>query len=639
MKARTCQSRLLAVSLALLCGGVAVAFAQQRVTTPNPADLGDARVNLVNPAVLPLQDPMFFAGTSFLHTGLVDNIFAARNNMFSLTTTGKRVGVMGDFAFGVTGEYLNIRALQNNLTLNGVASKKFGDRLSLGLSLGVLNQALDVSSVEDFATGDPLLRNSSNWTFFNLGAGAIVMASRNLTLAFAVNNLNRPNISFFHNGSERLKRFYSAGATIGMSTFRGGLAMAQEGEDFLSQVFLEAFAEERGFLKLAYGTETVTFEGQLHVGGGVSLNARYAYPVTQLSQASSGTPEISLLFNFRKHGSLYAARWLETDMPMAPAYSLSNAFQVQSLLDTLFILDKHIHRTVEANVSPKDLAELPKELFFSADSLEPELPERIFAARQNGAVAGGPRMGAARLLERLRSENTNTGRFRIPEDSTGIVKEMEKNHTKAYLASFQQLARRMNEPNFRSSIVIPADGRRAYLVLRYLELHGAVTDRLQVIVDSTRAQDNRNLLGATKIPEKVFHRTLSAPADTFVFSLNVEETRRWGPVSGTFVIEDAEGNIVFADSNIVGRSPTNNQILRKLAWNWKVQQGVPPGSLAPQGNYYYYLVWKSADKNTYHSPKKRLTVDHKSMPIVIRVSKDGHEAASDARYRATILVH
>ncbi|MDZ7267137.1 MAG: type IX secretion system membrane protein PorP/SprF [candidate division KSB1 bacterium] len=639
MKGHIGLNRLLAGLSVLLCAGGSAVFAQQRVTTPNPADLGDARVNLMNPAVLPWQDPMFFVGTSFLHAGVVDNLFAARNNMFSLTTTDRRLGVMGDLAFGVTGEYLNIRSLQNNLTLNGVVSRKFSDWLSLGFSLGVLNQALDVSGVEGLTPGDPALQHSSNWTFFNLGAGALVMPGRHLTLAFAVNNLNRPDISFFRNGNERLKRFYSAGATVGMSTFRGGLAMAQEGDDFISQLFLEAFLEERGFVKLAYGTEAITFEGQWHVGGGVSLNARYAYPVTQLSQASSGTPEISLLFNFRRHGSLYAARWLETDMPMAPAFSLSNAFQVQSRLDTLFILDKHIHRKVEANVSPKELAELPKELFFSADSLEPELPERIFSAHQNGAPPAGPHMGAARLLERLRSENTSSGRFRIPEDSTGIVKEMEKNHTKAYLASFRQLARRMQEPNFRSSIVIPADGQRAYLVLRYLELHGAVNDRLQVIVDSTRSQEHQNLLGAARIPEKVFHRTLSAAADTFFFSLNMEETRRWGPVSGSFVIEDAQGNIVFADSNIVGRSPTNNQILRKLAWNWKVQRGEHAGRLAPHGNYYYYLVWKSADNNVYHSPKKRLTIDHKTMPIVIRVSRDGHEAASDARYRATILVH
>lgn len=628
------RSRMPALVIAGLLLSSALLFGQDRVTTPNPADIGDMRANLVNPAVIPLQDPLFFVGTRSLHLGVADNIFAARNNMFSLTATDKRLGPFDGLAFGIQGEILNTPP-QNNLSLNALLGKRLAENLSLGFSVGVVNEALNLSGVEGLEAGDPLLQESSRWALFNLGAGVIFSPSRYVMLAASANQINRPKLSFAENGDRRLERYITAGGTIGLGYFRGGLSVAQEGDDFMSQVFFEAFKEERGFVKLGYGTESVMLEGQLHVGGGVSLNARYGYPVTELSQASSGSPEISLVFNFKKHGSLYAAKWLDREIPWAPAYSLSNAFQVQSMIDTLYIVDKSIHRQIDPAITNKELADMPRELFFSAEGLEPEFPEKLLAlTRQNGAAHSG-RMGARQLMDTLRLANEAAGRYRIPEDSLGIITEMKNNHTEIYMQSFRRLAERMKDPNFHSSIVIPPDGRRAYLVLRYLSLYAEVTDRISVIVDDQHIEGQRDLLGATKIPENFSYRRLSAPVDTFKFSLNLEETRRWGPVAGIFMIEDANGNIVYSDSSIVGKSPDNNQILKRLVWDWQVKGGGLPG----RGNYYYYVAWRSADRNTYRSPKKRLTVDRKTLPIVIRVSKNNQPAAADARYNATILVH
>lgn len=62
MKTKT-RSRMPALVIAGLLLSSALLFGQDRVTTPNPADIGDMRANLVNPAVIPLQDPLFFVGT------------------------------------------------------------------------------------------------------------------------------------------------------------------------------------------------------------------------------------------------------------------------------------------------------------------------------------------------------------------------------------------------------------------------------------------------------------------------------------------------------------------------------------------------------------------------------------------------
>lgn len=599
----------------------------QTLITPNPADVLDARLNLINPAAVPFQDPLFTAGLQALHVGVGENAFSFRNNFFGLTTTEREILGLKNVGWGVQGQVLNTPVM-NDLALNAMASMKISERVGVGVSLGALNRSF--SNFEGADLNDPLLQKTSQWALFNLGAGVFVNVNRYLKLGASANKINRPNISFADQGEARLDRYLSAGAIVGFSHFSAGFSVFHEEDELSSQLFLQGISMERGYLKIGYNPEAVSFEGQLHVVSGVSVNYRYNYPITDLDAVSDGSHELGLSFNFKKRALPYEPEWVNPSVPPPPAISLADAFTVRSAIDTVSILDTHIFRELDTQISAKERADLPRAIFYSASSPRPETPDKVYLGGQT-VPTHRARMSAARLLERIAAEEKN-GRFTVPRDSTAIVREMEKNHTKNYLAAFRHLAERLREPDFTTTVIVPPDAQRTHLILRYLALYGPITDNLQVAVADSAKARQQNYLGADPVRSEDFERKFSALATVFAFDLNLEETLRWGPVTGKLVIEDALGKVWY-DSTVATRKSKKDQpqILQQLVWDWKVKDGGYPAA----GNYYYYLVWKSADGNTYRSPKRKLVVDRRPERIYQKVLKQ-LPAEPAAGVRATI---
>ncbi|MDZ7292796.1 MAG: type IX secretion system membrane protein PorP/SprF [candidate division KSB1 bacterium] len=596
-----------ALLLALwFCLGFGTAMAQTLINS-NPADMGDARANLLNPAIVAWQDPLFMAGSEILFPGIVENNFSLRNNFFSLTSVDRKIGRIEGFGFGVQGQYLTT-PMMNNLMINAMVSKKFLDRFSVGASLGFLNRAYDRTGFGEYDPEDPLLKKDlSKWTPFNLGFGLLVVPFRHLTFGFSVNQLSRPDIAL-SNIEARVPRAFNAGAAIGMSYFRAILGFISENHHSSPTMALEAFRPELGFLKMGYSSDAALFEGQLHVGRGVSLNYRYHYPVNDLNLASSGSHELGLVFNFRRQASLYDPSWLKFT-PRRPVINPATAFVVESVFDTLLMQDTYIHRKIDPHVRMEDLAELPEDLFFSSDSLEPDLPK----------------MGASRLMSRFEAVNGIPEKYEIPNDSAAIVYAMQKDHKKEYLEFLHNLAQRMKDPTFRATIVVPPEGRRAYLLLKYLSLYGALTDRIQIAVQDTAQKATPSKLGGRKIPEHVYYRTVRVPADTFKFDLQIKDLR-WGPVWWTFILEDSEGKPIHSISG-------ERQFPRRHIWDWRLDGGHQP----LPGTYYYYIRWKSGDGQVYTSPRKPLVVRLDNRRIAIAISR-GKDFEPNPRSMATIIV-
>jgi hypothetical protein len=142
----------------------------------------------------------------------------------------------------------------------------------------------------------------------------------------------------------------------------------------------------------------------------------------------------------------------------------------------------------------------------------------------------------------------------------------------------------------------------------------------------TRKAWRRRQIGGRKIPRDIFQRTLKAPADTFKFSLNLNDLR-WGPVSWTFILEDANGRVLLDSTG-------GKQILSKYIWDWRLRDGKMP---AP-GVYYYYLRWQSQDGQLYSSPRKALTVDRIKRNIAIEIARR-KEVKADSRTKAMIILN
>ncbi len=599
----------------------------QSLVTPNPADLLDARLSLINPAAAAMQDPLFTAGLQALHTGVGDNAFDFRNNFFGLTATDRSILGWKNFALGLQAQVLTTPVM-NDLAFNALLSRKITDQFSAGISLGPLNRSFSNFDSEGLDPNDPLLRNTSQWAPFSLNAGILYKANRYLKLGAVANRLNNPNLAFQEGGVARVSRYLGVGAIVGFNSFTAGLGFAHESHKLSSQVFLQYFHLERGYAKVGYSTENLALEGQLHVTSGVSFNYRYNYPLNDLNIASSGSHELGLIFNFRKRPLPYEPEWLKPAVPLPDPIAMVDLFEVSATRDEVTITDTHITREVDADVSARERADLPRGIFYSATSVKPEPLGRIFLA-DSTAANGQHAEPAVSMLEKLTAENRAAGRV-VPKVSVPIIKEMEKSHTKAYMVAFTKLAEQLHDSTFRATIIVPPEAHRAELILRYMMLTNPALNNLFVIrADSAKARQ-QNYLGADEVKEKDFERKLNVPGTMFNFTLkDVDQPLRWGPMSGKFVIEDATGKVWY-DSTVAHRKSKNvpPQILELLLWDWTVNTGDPQDPYLQAGHYYYYVVWKSADGSTYRSPKRRIAIDRRPERVHQKLRKKLAEKVS-----------
>ncbi len=618
----------------------------------NAADRGDGRSSLFNPAVAAQQDRLFSLGTRALYVGAVADGMDLTHSYFNLTLSRRTLLGIGGFAYGLQGQVLYMPEYAA-LAMNGLFAKQFGDRIAFGLNLGITHRGFDLTALK---TASPLDRNDPYFESLSkvipeIGVGVVIVPNRFVTFGASLNHLTHSNLSVAESGEVTLPRALNAGMAVGYGNFRALFSVAYNERDFLPRFAVESFRERLGYMRVSLGREMAMLDTKLNVMEGIALNFRYNYPLNELSLATSGSPELGLEFNFDKNTSLYAMEWTEAEVPRRPSISLAHAFLVESVFDTLFITKKIIRRTIDTSLVDQ-LKDLPQAIFFSADhdSIIPLAPDKIFLTEEE--LQNRPKIGARTLLKRIEEEERTTGKYYVPRDSVGIWDEMKRNHKTEYMIAFRALAERIKvAPKVQGNFVTPRDAKRAHLLLRFLNLYTPLNDDIKVTVaDSVTAErllKEPQTLGSKKVAPvdsflalRAYDKTrapgrgllVNAPADTFRFSLNLVETKRWGPVSGEFVVKNEKEKIVFRDQTIVGESDDHSQIKRRIDWNWKAEDG----SFLPTGTYYYYIEWLSADGKRYRSPENRIRVERKLITSSITLSRTMPAPNPDARIKTLI---
>jgi hypothetical protein len=649
-----CRSILCAAGFASVLEFSSIAHAQDLIFV-NPADRGDGRASLVNPAVAAQQDRLFALGTRALYLGAISDGLDLTHSYFNLTFSHRPLLGIGDFGYGLQGQVLHMPEY-TALALSGLLAKSFGDRIALGANIGITHRGFDLTALKSATEADrndPLFQSLSK-VVPEFGIGVIAVPSRFVTLGVSMNHLTHSNLSVAEGGQVTMPRALNMGMAVGYGNFRALFSLAYNERDLLPRFGVESFRERLGYMRVAVGREMAMFDTKLNVMEGIALNFRYNYPLNELSLATSGSPELGLEFNFDKNPSLYAMEWMEAEVPRRPAISLAHAFLVKSAFDTLFITKKIVKRIIDSSLVDQ-VQKVPKAIFFAAeqDSILPLAPEKIFLSEEE--LRNRPKIGAQTLLQKIEEQERLTGRFSVPRDSAGIWDEMKRNHKPEYMAAFRALAEGLKTaPKAVGNFVTPRDAKRTHLLLRFLSLYTTLNDELKVTVADSATAEHLNqepetisLKNIAPIDSflalRAYDKTrapgrgllVNAPADTFHFSLNLLETRRWGPVSGEFVVKNEKDNLVFRDATIVGQSEDHNQIKRRLDWNWKLADG----SYLPEGTYYYYIEWLSADGKRYRSPENKFRVVRNLITSSIRLSKTMPEPNPDARLRTLIRMN
>ncbi len=593
----------------LLVALAAIAQGQPNIAQPvgnSAVDLSDYRTIYINPAALAFQDPFFQAGVRVLHVGADASNFAYRQTFVSIATPETQ---FNRFGAGLRGQFLNLPVVSGG-GAQAVASYKFFDNFALGASVGFLAQSLDKSQFDEQAQRDPFLAKLGSKFIADLGLGGIWKVNRFLTLGMGLNHLTRPNIAYGA-AESRLPLEWHVGGVVGMGFFRAIVNISRQEQRLLPLVAVESFRPDLGLLKLGFGSDLISFEGQIHVKRGVNLSYRYEYPLNDLRLASSGSHEIGLVFNFMRRASLQSPDWIKEDFVQKDTTDYRKVFVAESAFDTLLIIDKHIKRTIDTLITRQELAELPEAILVSSDSLEPNLSF----------------IGAGLMISKLGGLNGANGHADKHQDSLEIMNALKVNHSEHYLDELRQLAMRLKQdPTFHTRIVVPSDMTRAKLLLAYMSLFVNLTDRLEIAMRDRDYLSGK--LGSKNIPSEVFYRTLNVAADTFKFHIRSPKLRM-RIISWSLMIEDARGSIFHSYSG------NSNQIPVRYVWDWRVSNG----QIISPGNYYYYIRWSAEDGKTYVSEKYPLTVNQIDRKIAIAISKSNKLTSPDPGGKAMIILN
>jgi hypothetical protein len=573
-------------ALLLLVGALLppASHAQRFITGPSMA-LDDATSMLRNPATLGFHRTQIALGAKAHHVGLG-----------SASGVPLRQGYLAASTPFLVGDWLGVGGAVRYFDTPIFKKRAFGlsvsGRFLQVFSVGARVSALNLSYNRSEFVGvepDPVFEQGTGKTTLTGTLGLFAKPLPALNLAAGVRNLNRPNLAL-GSGTFRAEPEIFGGASYAVGPIRAR-AEVSHGEYGLDvQAGLEAYSTDGSYIRV--GSDAMfsagRVEGQLHVGGPLSVNYQYSLPTSSLRSASTGSHRFGVVYEFGRAPE-------PPEMPEPPSLMLEAertevaprlrpSLYISSPHPTMQHLEKRVERAV--NVPP---------------AVEAALAEQ----------------GLGRLDSSFASTRGRTpGR---PVDAVPDYVKLPDVLTATYDSTFGRLSQRLavQSPNTLQLIAGAEDSLRTYgLYNRLRENTDLSPEQLRVIAPTDTA---------AAAPAD----SLRLPRETRLHVLNPERT------TFTLLFPYLEGREGLWRVRIQDRAGVPVRLFRgrgvppaQLAWSWTDDQGEP----LDQGVYTYVLEWEGLNGRTYRSNKKKFTVQKTVRKITFEVTQQPGvlEAPSDA---------
>ncbi|MCI0514029.1 type IX secretion system membrane protein PorP/SprF, partial [candidate division KSB1 bacterium] len=271
----------------LLIGEVA---STQNLTDVNAAHSPNLRIYFVNPAAAAWRETaLVVAGYQLLNTGLGATF---SNGAVSFIYPTASFG-----AFGVRGQSFQAHLLQQNQLEFCYSYPFWKHRGALGLNLGLLNQAYDASRFKLEDPADPLLNQKTSKLNLNLGLGALLEIFPKLIAGLSLNHLNQPNLAF-GDAAWKMPLQWHAGLFYAHPWISPLVSLEQDQAETYFAIGAEhRFLYYNTTLRGSYSPENLTF-GVACQFSNFLLDYAYHYPLTDLSEISSGSHEFFIGYEF-----------------------------------------------------------------------------------------------------------------------------------------------------------------------------------------------------------------------------------------------------------------------------------------------------------------------------------------------------
>ncbi len=296
--------------LALLSSPIFTPAAQaQYLSGINPADLSHPYVVLANPAAVSAGDARVVAGSRVLHYGFLQgSALGLQQNYFHTglpAVKNSRIGV------GLTGIRTSAQ-IWNQYSLRTIVSLSLSEDIYIAVSAGLLANGFDRDRFELVDEQDPVFAGSSMRYAFDAGFGLYYRYSDRLVLAFAGEQLNRPDIALGQ-GSLRLPPALNAGFTYQLGWWQVGAGMRSFDEALRPFVQVNAGVQGVGTVSLRLGSVNTSLSTTLHISRRWSMNYDFTRTVSDISTFSGGTHGFTLSYRFGETDYVLYETVLSTD--------------------------------------------------------------------------------------------------------------------------------------------------------------------------------------------------------------------------------------------------------------------------------------------------------------------------------------
>jgi hypothetical protein len=532
--------------------------------------------------------------------------------------------------FGLNGQFLRTGIF--NVTSFGLSySERLHPSIAVGGRLDVLNHGFDRDRFQGVDPGDPLLSSELSRNYYSIALGVLAMPTPELSIGTVAENVNRPNVALSEEEQFRLPVDYDIGVQYRADRLHPSFNLRYEDGAYRYRLRVGVVLTEDLMARLEYQRERFGFEGHIRLYRGLNLNYRYQYPLNELNTFSSGSHNLSFVYDFTRIleiPDLLDVRYTPEPVELSrsrEAIPVEGDFIVFSSTPSLEIWEKNITRRVDDDI-PLDFLKRNYHKIFAVDGLE-SLPGR------DEIVAFSP------------------------DTSTGLV----GSYSKEYRSTLDSLSAYLLEGDVDGTTIVSPENEllRAGNIKDVIVRRTEISPEKIVIVREPPIQGGiaEKMLGSepavaadtVTTPIGISTGADSAPDSTFdeevdLSLLNRTETRiDLSQESVEFQVValnkegyDAPWTLVIHGSNggKVKEFAGSGSVPDRIIWDWLDEEG----SLVGPGWYSYRFRWTKPDGSSEDSMMGRLFVKKNKKNITIELTRKWLKKIPDAQ-RLEVLMN
>ncbi len=291
-----------AVIFIILLGLIQILGAQELMRS-NPADRSDPKALLRNPAIIPFQNLAVNFGMRILNYGFLEDNPAGLRYTYNTTSYPDLLGT--SFALGFLAQTFNA-SIYTQSEFGLATAYSVGDMVAVGVTTRFRNHNFDAGKMDLVNPNDPVFANGTGQWNVSFDAGLVVSPTEELSVAFSVSNLNKPDLSLSNSGA-KLPREFSFGGKYLYRDFGFSMFGNYYNEKLAFGIMTEANLQNRFIFRVGYlgGDDCFTAETQFNLFKGLGLTYRFDYPLNEMNSFGNGTHQLELSWNMR-YNPLYA---------------------------------------------------------------------------------------------------------------------------------------------------------------------------------------------------------------------------------------------------------------------------------------------------------------------------------------------